>query len=109
MDKLAMLKSIPLLGQIPGRPLSALGELLSPLECTDGAVIFEEGAPGDSLYFVTKGRVRISKNVGGDKRQDLAILGPGDCFGEMALLDLHVGEQQGIFHEQEQALAGIFK
>jgi CRP-like cAMP-binding protein len=86
-EKLRLLKSVQLLGQIPERQLEALGEFLTPVELTDGAVIFEEGTKGDSLYFVTGGRVRISKRVAEGELKDLAILGPGDCFGEMALVD----------------------
>ncbi|MCX5797475.1 MAG: cyclic nucleotide-binding domain-containing protein [Elusimicrobia bacterium] len=86
-EKLQLLKSVRLLDQIPEKQLAALGEFLTPVEIADGAVIFEEGAKGDSLYFVTGGRVRISKRVSAGDMKDLAILGPGDCFGEMALVE----------------------
>ncbi len=85
-EKLALLKKVRLLDQIPEGHLAALGEFLKPLDFLDGAVIFEEGSKGDSLYFVTLGSVRISKKVKGGPK-DLAILAPGDCFGEMALVD----------------------
>ncbi|MSP72102.1 MAG: Stp1/IreP family PP2C-type Ser/Thr phosphatase [Myxococcales bacterium] len=45
-------------------------------------VIFQEGDVGDALYLVLEGRVRIEKNG-----VELAILGPGGHFGEMALMD----------------------
>lgn len=86
-EKLRLLKSVRLLDQIPEKQLAALGEFLTPVAAADGTVIFEEGAPGDSLYFVTGGRVRISKRVSSGGMKDLAILGPGDCFGEMALVE----------------------
>lgn len=85
--KLKLLRSVWLLDQIPERQLATLEGFLSPQEYDDGAVIFEEGSSGDSLYFVTGGRVRISKRASGDQRKDLAIMGPGDCFGEMALVE----------------------
>ena len=85
--KLELLKSVRLLQQFPEPQLAALGEFLSPVDFADAAVIFEEGDKGDSLYFVASGRVRISKRTSGAERKDLAILGPGDCFGEMALID----------------------
>jgi len=82
-----LLKGVRLFEHIPEKQLAALGEFLEPREHADGAVIFEEGSRGDSLYFVTGGRVRISKRVSAGELKDLAILGPGDCFGEMALIE----------------------
>ncbi|MFA6003424.1 MAG: cyclic nucleotide-binding domain-containing protein [Elusimicrobiota bacterium] len=86
-SKLKLLRSVWLLDQIPDRQLATLEGFLSPTDYEDGAVIFEEGSQGDSLYFVTSGKVRISKHVSGDQMKDLAILGPGDCFGEMVLVE----------------------
>ena len=50
------------------------------------AVIFREGDPGDALYAVAQGRVRISRQVAGGE-EAFAILPPGEIFGEMAILD----------------------
>ncbi len=86
-ERLQLLKSVRLLEAIPENQLATLGEFLAPVEFADGAVIFEEGGTGDSLYFLTGGRVRISKRVSSGEMKDLAILSPGDCFGEMALVD----------------------
>lgn len=49
-------------------------------------MIFSEGQPGNELYIIQKGQVRISKIVD-DKEVMLAILKPGDIFGEMALIE----------------------
>jgi CRP/FNR family cyclic AMP-dependent transcriptional regulator len=54
---------------------------------SDGAVVFMRGDPGDSLCGVVSGRVRISASRPGGKEVFLNILGPGDAFGEIALLD----------------------
>lgn len=66
--------------------LAALSE-----ECTEGAfkkdeVIFPEESPGDKMYIVRQGSVKVYKKI---KNNDttLAVLGPGEFFGEMALLD----------------------
>jgi CRP-like cAMP-binding protein len=53
----------------------------------EGAVIFMGGDPGDSLCGVVSGRVRISASRAGGKEVFLNIIGPGDSFGEIALLD----------------------
>ena len=47
-----------------------------------GATVFEDGEPGDALYVILEGKVelRIAESA-------LETLGPGDVFGEMALID----------------------
>jgi CRP/FNR family transcriptional regulator, cyclic AMP receptor protein len=51
-----------------------------------GTMIFEENDPGSRMYVVRSGRVRIFRKVG-DNEMVLAMLGPGEFFGEMALLE----------------------
>jgi len=50
-------------------------------------LIFREGDPGDKLYIILDGKVRITKNIPGAGEEALAILEKGDFFGEMALID----------------------
>src|SRR3972149_3532553 len=49
-------------------------------------VIVEEGRTGNGLYVVLSGRVEVVKGLGSATRQTVALLGPGEPFGEMALL-----------------------
>lgn len=63
---------------------AALDSLARPY--SQGAVLFEEGDPGSRMYVLRTGRVKIAKRVGGAE-VTLALLGPGDFFGEMALLE----------------------
>lgn len=86
-DKVKLIKSVRLLDKIPEKHLTALAEFLKSVSLEEGAVLFEEGSKGDCLYFISSGQVRIAKRVSQDIYKDLAILGPGDCFGEMALID----------------------
>jgi CRP-like cAMP-binding protein len=51
-----------------------------------GAVLFEEGQPGDYMYVVQTGEVEIRRQVGETERV-LAVLPPGEFFGEMAILN----------------------
>lgn len=51
-----------------------------------GTVLFRDGDPGEVMYVIQAGRVRIFTEVK-DREKLLAILGPGDFFGEMALLN----------------------
>jgi CRP-like cAMP-binding protein len=50
------------------------------------SMIFSEGEPGDELYIIQKGSVKIAK-ISENKEVLLAVLKPGDIFGEMALLE----------------------
>ena len=52
-----------------------------------GQVIFAAGDPGDGFYLVESGSVRITAVVGQNEPRVLAIIGPDDFFGEMAVLD----------------------
>ena len=52
-----------------------------------GEVIFREGDPGDLLYLVGEGSVKISKSGRGGEQETLGFIQPGNFFGEMALLD----------------------
>jgi CRP-like cAMP-binding protein len=50
-------------------------------------VIFHEGDPGDSLHIVVEGRVKISRESTEGEEAIVAVLSPGDSFGELVLLD----------------------
>jgi serine/threonine-protein kinase len=50
-----------------------------------GTVIVKEGDPGDAAYMIVNGRCRAFRKVDG-REENLAVMGPGDVFGEMALL-----------------------
>lgn len=51
-----------------------------------GEIVFEEGSPGQEMFIVRTGRVEIIMK-GTEGPLPLAILGPGEVFGEMALVD----------------------
>lgn len=63
-------------------------EKISTMEAfSRDTVIFREGDPGDRCYVITNGDVRISKFIPNIGEEALAVLKPGDYFGEMALID----------------------
>lgn len=53
----------------------------------EGMTVFVENMPGESLYLIQSGVVKISKMLSEGEERILVILGPDDVFGEMALLD----------------------
>jgi CRP-like cAMP-binding protein len=65
-----------------------------------GNVIFREGSTGAELYLILEGRVRISREVSGMGEEALAILGPGDAFGEMSVIDDFPRSADARVHER---------
>src|SRR4051812_15719609 len=57
-----------------------------------GEVVFHEGDPADTLHLIDKGRFGVRTQTALGDTAILSVLGPGDMFGELALLD--VGEPQ---------------
>lgn len=55
-------------------------------EYSPGTELFREGESGDVMFVIQSGAVRITKDVGGEQRV-LAVLGPGEFLGEMAILN----------------------
>ena len=60
---------------------------IQPIRYRPGEIIFEENDPGDSLYLIAAGSVKISKKGRAGQQETLAYLMPEDFFGEMALID----------------------
>lgn len=67
--------------------ISTIGSDVEIIRFESNEMIFNEGEPGDCLYLVIEGAVRISKSGRGGKQETLGIIQPGNFFGEMALID----------------------
>jgi CRP-like cAMP-binding protein len=87
--KAEQLKDIEVLQSMDADARARLAAVLEEKNYTDGQTIFAEGDPGDSMYFLVSGRIRVEKSAqtAGGANTILAVLEPGDYFGEMALLD----------------------
>jgi len=66
--------------------LSLIAQVTTEESHALGTRIFQYGDPGDKLFIILEGKVRISREVSGMGEEALAVLGPGQVFGEMALL-----------------------
>ena len=77
----------PLLANLPDDALGRLGAAARRRSYRRGEVIFHQGDPGDSLHFLTDGRVKVVLDAETGEEAVIAILGPGDCFGELSLID----------------------
>jgi CRP/FNR family transcriptional regulator, cyclic AMP receptor protein len=87
MEIADFLATVPLLGQIPPEELKRFAEVTRDKQYPKGSVILFEDDPGDSLYIVREGRVKVVL-VGEDGREViLGVLGVGEHFGELSLID----------------------
>lgn len=66
--------------------------------------VFHEGEMGDKLYLILEGKVRISRNLPGMGEEALAVLGPGEAFGEMSLIDDTPRSADALVHERVRLL-----
>jgi len=84
--RLLQLSQIPLFSTLNPTGLAVVGALLHEREYVAGEVIFDQGEEAQALYVVLSGKVQIGhQSTTGMHR--IAELGPGQFFGDMALLD----------------------
>jgi CRP/FNR family transcriptional regulator, cyclic AMP receptor protein len=82
MEKISVLKSIDIFRTIPDEHLSDVASILKEREVTAGDAVIREGDLGTSMFIIVEGRVRVHR-----QEKDIAFLGSGDLFGELAALD----------------------
>ncbi len=78
----AALKKSAFFGALPAERLSSLAFHLAPRPVTPGEVLIELGQKGEACFLVSEGKFEVL----GDEGKTVATLGPGDHFGEVALL-----------------------
>lgn len=67
--------------------IEALTKELEHVEIKKGSTVFTESEPGDSLYIVLTGKVKLGRRSADGRQNLLAVMGPSDMFGELALFD----------------------
>ncbi|HET9424215.1 MAG TPA: cyclic nucleotide-binding and patatin-like phospholipase domain-containing protein [Gemmatimonadaceae bacterium] len=83
---LDLLRQVPLFGGLDERDLREVIEATTPVAAREGEWLFRHGDPGDSLYVVESGSLEAVLDAGLASERVLTVFGPGDFFGEMALL-----------------------
>lgn len=82
-----VLQRSPLFRGLTPDSLQRIAGLATQRHFHAGELVFSQGDPGDALYAVVAGRVRISAGSAAGREMSLNIMEPGDTFGEIALLD----------------------
>jgi CRP/FNR family transcriptional regulator, cyclic AMP receptor protein len=122
VEKILFLKSATVFAHVSGEDLAALARVAEIEMFAPGQTVFHEGDLGDALYVIVRGTIGIES--GGER---LATLGPGEAFGEMAVLDevprsgsavvdseaevLRIGSEEfyEILHEQVEIAEGVIR
>ena len=86
-DWQVLFRSNQLLAGIPEAAFDRFAKRIEIVRFTAGQVIFLEDDPGDCLYLIASGLVKISKKGRGGQQETLSILTDEDFLGEMALVD----------------------
>jgi len=81
------LEACKLFSELSPAELSALRQIARERRLSAGQEIFKEGERGDGVYVVKEGQVEISGRLGQDARLVFSLVGPGDVFGEMAVIE----------------------
>ena len=81
------LSQVPLFSQLSRKDLKRLAKGTVSRHSSKGEVIVKEGERAVAFYLILSGRVEVVKGADGASPRVLNTLGPGDFFGEMALLD----------------------
>lgn len=82
------LAAMPVFGGVSADALQFLLQRSEYIRVPKGGFFFREGQPGDSMYVLLEGIVDVRRGPNLE-REYLGKFGPGDCFGEMSLLDLY--------------------
>ena len=102
-----VLKDVELFRNLSDRVLQEILVLMTTHDYQRGQTIFAEGVPGDALYLILEGEVRISKNIPGVGEEALAFLPDGSCFGEMALMEGRMARSASAIAQKDCEIARL--
>jgi CRP/FNR family cyclic AMP-dependent transcriptional regulator len=105
MDERELLRSVPLFSELSEADINTLGRLATRRRYPKDTVVFFENEEGDFFFTIVQGRIKVTI-LGDDGREIiLSVLGPGDFFGEMALLDNEPRSATAIAVEDSELLS----
>ena len=82
-----LLTRVPLFAELSDAELEQIGSVAIPRSYPKGVRVFHEGDDSDACYIVRSGDLRVTREHSDGRAIALATLGPGDIFGELAMLD----------------------
>ncbi|MBV9949596.1 MAG: cyclic nucleotide-binding domain-containing protein, partial [Myxococcales bacterium] len=85
---IAALRDIGLFGALSDEILDYLAQTLKTARFAPGDPVFREGETGREMFVILEGEIEVSKQSRRNRDMRVAILGPGDWFGEMSVIDM---------------------
>ncbi len=85
-DWYRFLHNVSIFSELEDTSFKEVAKMLKPLALPRGSTLFREGEPGDALYILRSGRVRVVKELVDGQDKFLNYLGRGDTMGETTLL-----------------------
>lgn len=82
-----VLGGAPLFSALDAEGAAALRASMQEFRIAKGDTVFDEGDPGDRLYVVADGKIKLTHAASDGRETLLAVMGPGDMFGELSLFD----------------------
>ena len=86
-ESVELLTRVPLFAELSSDDLKRIGDVAIPRTYPKGVRVFHEGDHSDACYIVRSGDLRVTREHSDGRAIALATLGPGDIFGELAMLD----------------------
>jgi len=86
-DKTGFLVKSPFFANINHADLLKIAQIMKERSCRKNTILFSQGEPGDAIYFVMSGKVKIFKTSEDGKEHTLTIAGPGNIFAEVVLFN----------------------
>lgn len=77
-------------GIFQGVDPDAVAALINDMDTVDfpkGTTIFDEGEPGDRLYIIVEGKIKLARHAPDGRENLLSVMGPSDTFGELSIFD----------------------
>ncbi len=113
-ERIMLLKRSPVFAEVKTEDLRAVAQSLEEEQYFSGDRVFDINEYGDRMYIVQSGRIGISLHADSSKKDFVAELGAGECFGEMNLVDelprsatAHVLEDTTLLSLEKSRLRGL--
>jgi len=86
MERILLLREVGLFAGLSPEDLKQIAEVAREQRFVDGAIVCRQGEPGHELFLVVDGNLHVIKQTGGEQKL-IAVLGAGECVGEMAIFE----------------------
>jgi signal transduction histidine kinase len=105
-SRFEVLRSVPFFDNLSDGEIRQMADAAEDERFSAGDVILREGEPGDRFFVIRSGQVEIWKDHGAAEADRLGVYGPGDIFGELALID-SAPRSAGVVARNEVSLLSV--